>query len=69
MQLNYERKELIKLCKSRGKEIKSGFGLARRGDIFFLRYEGEGKHRVILKQMERNLEHFKLDFCSLFLKM
>lgn len=45
MWLNYGRKELIKLCKSRGKEIKSGFGLARRGDIFFLRYERDGKYR------------------------
>ena len=34
MLLSYERKELIKSHKSRGKEVKSGFGLARRGDIF-----------------------------------
>lgn len=61
-------KGAIKSRKSRARD-QVGFGLARRGRHFFLRYEGKVNTEVILKKMERNLEHFKLDFCSLFLKM
>lgn len=68
MRLNYERKELIKLrlCKVKRGRDWVWVWLGKKRGHFFLRYEGEG--RVILKHLEGNSEHFKLDFFSLLSK-